>query len=611
MSRIAFDVEGNGFLDTITKFHCICTVDIDTGERRTYGPDRIDDGIAYLYDAEVIIAHNGLRFDFPAIEKLYGFRHPGEVDSLVCVRTIFPNLKETDAELLKQGVITGKQYGSHSIEVWGARLGIPKKGTDIEDWSEWTQEMQDRCESDVEVLYALIKHMNLWQFSEQSRGLEHRIALVCNHMEEEGWPFDVKAAASLHAELVQEKDRLETELVKTFGSWDEPIPSDKKKPFVPKKDDKKRGYTKGVPTVRTHRVTFNPRSRQHIAKVLMDRGWKPEEFTATGLPKVDETVILGLINKFPAAKLLGDYLLIEKRLGQLADGDQGWLKVVGPDGRIHAQYNPNGAVTGRASHFRPNIAQVPSVRKGKTKETLFGKSGGWGYECRALFHVPPGWEQVGADMSGLELRCFAHYLWPYDDGAYAKVVLEGDVHTHNQKAAGLPLRDQAKTFIYAWLYGAGPAKIGKIVGGTAADGKRLIDKFLKAVPAVSQLRAKVKRAVENNGQLKGLDGRPLPIRSDHSALNTLLQSAGAILCKQWVCDSFDALVAEGFRPGWKGDFVFLGWIHDEIQIACREGLGERIGQIVQRCAREAGVPYGFRVRLDSEYKIGRSWADTH
>jgi DNA polymerase I-like protein with 3'-5' exonuclease and polymerase domains len=289
--------------------------------------------------------------------------------------------------------------------------------------------------------------------------------------------------------------------------------------------------------------------------------------------------------------------MLEKRLGQLADGKQAWLKQV-TNGRIHARYNPNGAVTGRATHYNPNIAQVPSV------------GAPLGRECRELFCVPDGWSIVGADMSGLELRCLAHYLAPMDGGEYAKVVCEGDVHTHNQTAAGLETRNQAKTFIYAWLYGAGATKIGKIVGGNAKQGKVLIDRFLEALPAVAGLKQKVAHNVRIAGNLRGLDGRLLPIRSEHAALNTLLQSAGALLCKQWVCDSYDAL-AQWYVPGWDGDFVFLGWIHDELQIACRGGLEEAVGDFVTTCAKEAGVPFKFRVPLNSDYKVGRTWADTH
>jgi DNA polymerase I-like protein with 3'-5' exonuclease and polymerase domains len=232
-----------------------------------------------------------------------------------------------------------------------------------------------------------------------------------------------------------------------------------------------------------------------------------------------------------------------------------------------------------------------------------------GKECRELFTVPDGWSIVGADMSGLELRCLAHYLAPMDGGAYAKVVCEGDVHTHNQQAAGLETRAQAKTFIYAWLYGAGPGKIGKIVGGSAAKGHTLIDRFLEALPAVKGLKKKVSHNVRVAGHLKGLDGRLLPIRSNHAALNTLLQSAGAVLCKQWVCDSYGRIEGRGFVYG--EDFTFLGWIHDELQIAVRAGMEKEVGAIVTECARRAGEPFGFRVPLASDFHTGKNWSETH
>ena len=208
--------------------------------------------------------------------------------------------------------------------------------------------------------------------------------------------------------------------------------------------------------------------------------------------------------------MLSEYLLLNKRIGQLATGKQAWLKME-KKGRLHGRVNHMGAVTSRCTHANPNMAQVPSV------------GAAFGVECRSLFHSPQGYSLLGADASGLELRCLAHYMAAYDGGSYASVVLEGDVHTTNQEAAGLPTRNNAKTFIYGFLYGAGDEKIGKIIGKGSTEGRRIKNKFLKKLPALKNLKDAVSLAAKERGWIKGLDGRIIPIRHSHAALNTLLQ----------------------------------------------------------------------------------------
>lgn len=598
--RLIFDIEGDGLLDTVTRIHCIAAVDPDTGERLDWKPDQLSDAYSTLQSANTLYAHFGIGYDYRALDKVAGVRFPTSVeqDTVVAARLIHPDLKTSDTSLVRRGVLPGNLHGSHKLEAWGRRLNCHKAAYEG-PWDVWSPEMHDYMIQDVEATYALWKHLDLDKQSQQALTLEHRIARVCNEMTAAGWPFDRDKAVALHAQMQTEYAALERELVAEFGTWQEID-----KVFVPKRDNARFGYKAGVEVTKYKDVTFNPTSRQHIFKKLMELGWKPEVFTDSGLPRVDDAVLETLADDFPPATKIARYLMLSKRLGQLADGNQAWLRVLGPDGLIHASYNPNGAVTGRASHFNPNIAQVPALKNRKGGIQPFGR------ECRELFHVPEGWVQLGADMSGLELRCLAHYLAPMDGGEYARVLLEGDIHSFNQRAAGLPARDMAKTFIYAWLYGAGAAKIGKIVNGTAAQGRALIEQFLEAVPAVATLKGKVANNVGIEGQLRGLDKRLLPIRSEHAALNTLLQSAGAVLCKQWVCDAYDTC-SQSYTPGWSGDFVFLGWIHDEIQIAVRQGLEDKVGEIVTTCAKEAGKPFGFRVPLASEYKTGRSWADCH
>lgn len=343
---------------------------------------------------------------------------------------------------------------------------------------------------------------------------------------------------------------------------------------------------------------FNPASRIHIADRLTKLyGWKPVEFTPDGRAKVDEEVMARL--PYDCGPLLTEYFTVIKRLGQLAEGKQAWLKLA-RNGRIHGSYNTVGAVTRRATHSNPNIGQVPSV------------GADYGRECRELFGVPAGWTQVGTDASGLELRCLAHYMARWDGGDYGRVILEGDIHTVNQEAAGLPTRNNAKTFIYGFLYGAGDGKIGEIVGGTSADGKRLRFAFLEKLPALKNLVTAVKQKAKMYKHLTALDDGLLHVRSDHAALNTLLQSAGALICKKWAVTLERMLIAEGLVHGWDGDFTFMAWVHDELQIACRTPeIAKRVCELSSAAMTKVEEYYEFRIKLEADSKIGTNWAECH
>jgi DNA polymerase I-like protein with 3'-5' exonuclease and polymerase domains len=667
--RLLFDLESNGLLEDATRIHGVALVNVDHPEDRADFLPGNTSYLNWLSDADTLIGHNIQRFDLPLLKKLHGFETKAcIIDTMICGRLIYPNVKDTDTALVVSGKMPpGKGVqGKHSLEAWGYRLGLHKgdyakvkeaealsKG--ITDpaaivryvWGEWNPEMQDYLLQDVETNLALWNHLKVDQYSQAAIELEHRIARVCDEMEKAGVPFNEKAAHELHAELIRKRDEIEQQLVKTFGTWEAPISPDPSKcVFIPKRDNAKLGYKAGVPVHKTKLVTFNPRSRDHITKVLKDRGWVPEKMTEGGKPQIDEETVASIVAKYPEMQGLGEYLMLEKRLDQLADGKQAWLKCVGPDGRIHGVINPMGTTTSRAAHHSPNLGQVPNM------------ASPYGRECRSLFYAPPGWKIVGADQQGLELRGLAHYLAPLDGGKYASIVLEGDPHWLHAQVMGLadgdrdkhdPLHiiireDGSKRFIYAYIYGCWDAKAGEIIytcvnkgrllGTTAgqavfdrffktmdptkrqliAAGKEVRDNFATRIEGFATLKNKIGRCVDKNNAIPGLDGRVIPIRSEHSALNFMIQSAGAIICKRWVCDAFDAM-SQRFRYDsvnpWNGDFVFCLWVHDEIQVWVREGLEEETAQILKDCAAKAGIPYNFRVRLDGEAQIGSTWADTH
>lgn len=584
--RLVFDLESNGLLRDASLIHCIVCMDADTKDVYKFEPSKVEQGIRFLMEAEQVIGHNVIGFDLALIKKLYPWFHiPRErvVDTLILSRLLYADLSDSDRS---RGVLEGKLIGSHSLKAWGQRLDFPKDEYDS-GWENYSEEMLAYNIRDVEVtdrLHTLL--IGSPAYSERASVLEHKVAHIVAQQEQVGFAFDVEAAFKLTALLMQERQALESKLKDTFQPWT--ISTE----FIPKANNKPRGYVKGVPTFKHKTIVFNPNSRHHIAdrlKVLHD--WKPTEFTPDGKPKVDEKILSQL--PWPEAKLLTEYLMIQKRLGMLAEGDNAWIKME-RDGRIHGEIITNGAVTGRATHRNPNIAQVPAV------------GAPYGQECRSLFTASSSYKLVGIDVSGLELRCLAHFMARYDEGKYGREVVEGDVHTANQQAAGLDTRNQAKTFIYAFLYGAGPEKIGSIVGKGRNAGAALKKRFLSKTPALAQLIDAVGRA-GSRGYLVGLDGRRLHVRSSHAALNTLLQSAGALICKQWMVE-VDEMIT---HMGWNGLVRQVAWVHDECQFEVIPDLAEEFGKAAVECISRAGTFFNFQVPLTGEYKIGNNWAETH
>lgn len=669
MKRLLFDSESDGFVKDATKVHCIAAVDVDTGETFDFRPHEIDAAIGTLDKADILIGHNIQRHDIPLLTKLKGWKPRPVVklrDTMICARLIYPNVKDTDGELIRQGKMpAGKDHaGKHTIAAWGYRLGIHKgdyakvkedearaQGITDEEalkryvWGLWNHQMHEYMLQDVQTNLALWKHLKVDTYSPEAIELEHRVARVCDAMQEAGVPFDVEEAGKLHAAWIGKKDALEKELQAKFGTWVQPIsPDPEKYEFTPKRDDKKKGYVAGATFCKLKAVTFNPGSADHIIKVLTAKGWKPSEFTEGGKPKVDEKVLSSLVARYPEAEPIAAYKTLDKRLSQLADGDQAWLKHADRDGLIHGVTAPMGTTTGRAAHYFPNLGQVPAVKKA------------YGKECRALFSVRkrPGWVIVGADQEGLELRGLAHYLAKSDGGKYADIVCTGDPHWAHAVAMGLAegerdkhrqlhtvVREEgSKRFIYAYIYGAYDLMVGQIIFNclvsarrTCGDegsalyerffgtqevnervlrrvGKTVRDGFANRIGGYAQLLRNVASLVERFGQVPGLDGRRIPVRAEHSALNFLIQSAGAIICKRWLADAFEDLCAR-YKLGWDGDFCFILWVHDEIQVACRKEIAGDVGQTLVKYARSAGEPYGFRVPLDSKYSVGLDWSETH
>lgn len=611
---LIFDLETNGLLSDLTKIHCLVIYDTETQQvlncknlknNITDGKySAIETGISMLQDADEISGHNIVKFDIPAIQKLFPkFNPKGKIfDTLLMSKLVYPDIGEIDDKNIRKGRFPKKLRGKYSLKAWGYRLGELKgEYCEQEDcWAEWSVDMQRYCEQDVIVtkkLYNLLKSKNI---SQEAIELEQEFACIIGEQEQRGVYFDFDKAIELQADLYQQKYEIEKQLKQVFE--DEIV----EEVFIPKVNNTKKGYVKGQPFIKKKIIEFNPASRKMIADRLIKKyNWKPKIKTETGKPKIDETVLETL--DYPEAPLLKDYFLLIKTLGQLSDGKNAWLKMYNlKTEAIHGQVDTLGAVTGRCTHNRPNLAQVPAVSKDKEGNALYGIAGGWGYECRSLFKARKGYKLVGCDASGLELRCLAHYM---SDAAYTHEILNGDIHTKNQHAAGLATRAEAKRFIYAFNYGGGDSLIGSIVGGGAKKGKEIKKKILASLPALDKLIKSVKHKAKTRGFLYGLDKRKLKIRAEYLALNVLLQSAGAVVMKKALCVLYQSLLDKGWKQGI--DFAFVLNIHDEYQAEVREDLINEYKVMAVEAIRKAGEYFKFRCPLDGEAKVGNNWAETH
>ena len=574
---LVFDIETDDL--KATKIHCIVAQDVDSGKTYKFPPDKLQEGYDLLEKADKLIGHNIIGFDIPMVEKFskVKLKHKPVVDTLVMSR-LFNPVRE----------------GAHSLEKWGFRLGFKK--IEFEDYLNYSKDMLDYCVRDVHLNTVLFKHLRKEGsgFTKDCVALEQNVADIIKKQEDTGFQFDLQKAELLLADLREKMQRAEDEVHKEFKpklvDIRQVTPKLKQNGSLSKSGLTPEEYEERLPTnniepfMRRKLQDFNLGSRKQVGEYLMEFGWKPKKFTPTGQPIVDETT-LGKIDKIPQAKLIADYFLYQKRIAQV----DSWIKAMDDDGRVHGFVIPNGTITGRMSHRSPNMAQVPNIHSP------------YGVECRACWTVKEGYKLVGIDASGLELRMLAHYM---QNEEYINEIINGDIHTANQKAAGLESRDQAKTFIYALIYGAGDAKLGSVVRGSRNDGRRLRQHFFDNNPSFKSLRDKVSRAAKK-GYLKGLDGRKIFIRSEHAALNSLLQGGGAVIMKKGLA-LFDSLIKLNTF-----DAKFVANIHDEWQMEVREDLSENVGKMAVDCIIKAGEYYNLRCPMDGEYKVGRDWSETH
>jgi DNA polymerase I len=524
---------------------------------------------------------------------------------------ILPHLAKIDSEVAARAkdAAFGQIYGKYALEAWGVRLGIAKSGVEIDNFAEWSPEVQARCVSDVVVCKRLWQLLQPDGYPRAALELEHNVSAICDRITTDGVPFDTAAAEQLRKCWKTRRSELEAQLRNQF------------------------------PTVK------NLNSRVQIGALLEARGWQPEQRTEkTKRPVIDDAVLETLPAIYPEFDGLAEHYILGRRLGQLANGKQAWISNVHTDGRLHGGLIHIGTPHSRAKHLQPNMAQVPNHKKGAP----------FAAECRALFRHPNNWVFVTCDQSNLQDRGFAHYLAAHDGGAYAQTFAAGiDQHWQTAIALGLipqetarnksdkvhtTIREGAKTFRYAFLFGAGGLRIGQIIahtvravmaiapGGTlcaqfwAGDkhpseavlrqtGRRIFNRFITATPGLRKLRANLSAEHRRRGWVEGLDGRRIPTEADYKSLNRIVTASEAVICKRWLIDVY-AELCERFHYGPDGDAHLVLWIHDELVVCCRPTIANLVGELLVRHARKAGEPYGFRVPLDADFKVGRDWAGT-
>lgn len=582
--RLAFDIETDGLLRGLTKIHCIVARNIDTDEEYRWDNGDIKKGLAFLLTADELWGHNIIGYDYQAIREIYPkWVYRGlTYDTLILSRLFFTDLLDRDFRS-RPANMPANLYGRHSLESWGHRLGVHKSefGKSLEgDWSTYTPEMLEYCAQDVVVSVAVSKmFQSKLEIYKDCIDTEHRIADLMAWQERMGFPFDVDKAHQLESKLRTELDSISEEMRNTFTFVDGGQ-------FTPKRDNGPRGYVAGSAMCKLKE--FSPTSRDHIAWAFETfRNWEPKERTASGRAKIDDSVLkeIGTEEALKFSRILE----LQKHLGQLSEGKNAWLKQE-RNGRIH-----HGCVlatnTGRMAHLKPNLAQVPSA-----------------HEYRELFYAGKGRVQVGADASGLELRCLGHYLAPFDGGKFAKEVVEGDIHTALAEIYGTD-RKSGKGVTYCLIYGGGDMKLGLTAGASkrhaSAKGKEIRKRIMEGLDGFAELSKAVQSRAEGD-VLRGLDGRPIRLQGKrHAALNYLLQSCGAVICKQWLIRSYGLMQEAGI------DFTPLAFVHDELQVSVPPDQATMAGELTLMAMKDVQQTVNFRCALDAEFKSGNSWAACH
>ncbi len=596
------DIEADSL--TPTQIWCLCVCNLKTDEELTFYD--AEEWNAWLKENEesIFIGHNAISFDIPTINRLW---HSGIDPVSRCIDTLVLSYSYRPA-----------LEGGHSLEAWGQRLKFPKG--DYNDWSQLTPKMVKYCQQDVRLtkkLYvALSERMSKLGYSELSCLIEHKIRVIIDTQQSNGFYFNKTRAEQFRDKLRQRQADISESIHRLF-----PPSRTKVAEFTYRRlkdGSATASYERhrdkyGVSNV-VHRVEdgiekydcyedipFNIGSPKQRVERLLALGWKPEKFTPTGFPKVDEDALVQFAesSKRPEIAALAEWLVIQGRASMLDT----WFNNLGVDSRIHGRLFTCGASTRRMTHNSPNTANIPSGAKAK-----------YGKECRSFWTVAPGkgLVLVGYDASGLETAGLCHYL---NSNAATEVLLRpkpDDIHTANSRrlteALGREIDREwgAKTSWYAWLYGAYPPKLGSIVKGPASDGDIVIDTFFRNVPGLKRLIDDVQSEWKtSSGRLRTIDGGFVYCPNLNAALNYKIQSLGAILMK------FTSIILDEEAKKRGIPFKKVGDIHDEGQLEVEERYADELGKLAVWSIEEAGRQLKLNVSVTGSYLIGKTWEETH
>ena len=621
------DIETNDL--NADKLWCICVKEKETGkvhEFHNLHEDQAERTRFKDYAKKVTrwVGHNFINFDAPVIN-----RHLGNViDMSKIVDTLVVSM------LIDFGI------GSHKLATWGEKLGYPK-----DNFSDFqgglTQEMLDYCHRDVEVTEKLFNHFAphiMSQAWSQAMRLEHDVAIICQEMHEGGFEFNIDVANKLHLDITKRLQELEERIHQAFPPKLELIKTIK---YRVKEDG---GLFKNVEKALEEfpetkivddmlecydYVAFNPGSTKHRVERLWEAGWKPVEKTKGHIKAIREdnkeklehygyygwTVSEENLKTLPedapeGAQALAEWLTLEGRRSTLAE----WIQAFSDsnDSCIHGQFLHIGSWTGRMAHRHPNMGNIPSVFHGEPKSAVERVKKDYDGDFRDLWTTPDGCYLVGTDAAGIQLRILADIM---ESKQYVKAIIEGkkeegtDIHNLNRKALGLKhiTRDMAKTFIYAFLLGAGTQKIAQILKTNAREANRAVHNFTTSIEGLSRLRGVVIPDIAERGYFKAYDGRKVFVPNQHKTLAGMLQNGETLVMKYATRRWREIADRE------KIDYKICTWVHDEWQTQVRGALdvAERLGEIQRDAIKWAGLHLGIMCPLEGESSIGKSWKDTH
>lgn len=613
--EVICDIETDGLLNTVTQVWCIVCKDYNTGEIFKWTPSNLDKFEAFADTVHHWIGHNFIGYDMRVLKKLMGIKIKA---SRVTDTLLVSRLQQYTRE------------GGHSLNNWGRILQFPK--LPFKDFDEYTPEMLDYCVNDVELTYKVACYLKLEgkEFgSVEASKIEHLSQHILEEQKELGFALDVPKAHQLFA-MLKDKERQLDSIIKKVTP-DKPIsggtisPKIKKDGTISKvglkflyndwtnvagvftridwqefnlkspkqKVSRLKGYWKPTYRTQSYKDLYAKRKVGEITKELF---YEREQY----MWKLSEDNLNTIFDSAPPElKLLGEYAMVSSRTKEV----EGWLDALGSDDRVHGTCFSTGAVTHRMSHNKPNMANIP------------GSNSPYGDDCRSCFTVGDTNSHIllGCDASGVQLRILAHYM---NDKDYTQEVVNGDIHTKNLEAMGIDKgvwddehrvwsgRSVAKTFIYAWLLGAGDEKVGQIIGGSSSDGRRVKETFLDNLPALASLKQDASRTARL-GRLVGLDKRKIEIKSEHFALSCYLQGAESCIMKYAMLLWHSWVKKRGL------DARQVAVVHDEFQIEVLKDQAELVGELVKKSIVMSGEHFNLNCPLDAEYRTGSTWVDTH